>query len=164
MNIFVLDSNPVQAARDQCNKHVVKMILESAQVLCTALHLNGVDLTHLPYKPTHTRHPSTLWTTQSPANMVWLWTHAVELCEEYSRRYDNKVHKTYYVLQSIAWLMPRAHWRDHTPFAKAMPDVWKQYDPVTAYRCYYIAEKSHFAKWEPRARTPSWWPFKEEVK
>lgn len=161
MNIFILDTDPVQAARDQCNKHVVKMILESAQLLCTALHLNGTDASHLPYKPTHAKHPSTLWTAASSANMAWLWAHAIELCEEYTRRFG-KVHKTRYVLESIAWLMPRADWHDHTPFAKAMPERWKQYDAVTAYRCYYIAEKSDIARWKPRASAPAWWPFIEE--
>lgn len=161
MNIFILNEDPKLAARDQCNKHVVKMIVESAQILCTALSLNGVDSSHLPYKPTHIRHPSTIWAASSPANMTWLWTHAIELCEEYTRRYG-RIHKTQYVLENTGWLITRSDWREHTQFVQALPDKWKNEDPVVAYKCYYIAEKSDFAKWAPRAIPPTWWPFKEE--
>lgn len=151
------------AARDQCNKHVVKMIVESAQLICTALSMphggsQAHDVYFLPYKPTHAKHPCTKWLCESHANIAWLFAHAVELCEEYTRRYG-RVHKTQYVLQNVAWLLRPADWRDHTPFAQAMPDEWKDADDaVTAYRCYYIAEKSHMAVWEPRARKPTWWP------
>lgn len=161
MNIFVLSTDPRQAARDQCNKHVVKMILESAQLLCTALHINGIDKSHLPYKPTHVKHPSTLWTATSDDNMAWLWAHAIELCAEYTRRYKKK-HKTEYVLENMARLIPPGDWHNHTPFAQAMPSQWKNPCAVTAYRCYYIAEKSAIAKWWPKAAPPVWWPFKEE--
>ena len=60
MNIFYLSNDPVQAAAYQYNKHVVKMILETAQLLCTAHHelQSAVDV---PYKPTHRTHPSAIW-------------------------------------------------------------------------------------------------------
>lgn len=160
MNIFALDDDPVQAARDQCNKHVVKMVLESAQLLCTALHVNGVTCEALPYRPTHARHPSTLWTASSDANISWLWSHALELCDEYRRRYGRR-HRTEQALAAIASMIPAGDWRGHSPFAQAIPVEWKQTDAVTAYRCYYIAEKSRFARWAPRSRPPAWWPFVE---
>lgn len=162
MNIFALDNDPVQAARDQCNKHVVKMILESAQLLCTALYLRGAPTESLPYRPTHVRHPSTLWTAASPDNVAWLWLHALELCDEYERRYGKR-HKTGSALVQLQSLVPDGDWRSHTPFAQAMPEEWKGPDAVTAYRCYYIVEKSRFARWAPRARPPAWWPFVENV-
>jgi hypothetical protein len=161
MNIFILSEDPLIAARDQCNKHCVKMIVESAQLLCTALHLMGTPKELLPYKPTHVRHPSTLWLVEHHANLVWLWLHANELCKEYTKRYG-KIHKTAGALTAIKHLIPQQDWQNHTPFALAMPAQWKiAGDAVTSYRCYYIAEKSHFAKWHPRTQTPSWWPFME---
>lgn len=161
MNIFVLDRDPVQAARDMCNKHVVKMILESAQLLCTALALRGIPKENLPYKSTHAKHPCTLWLVENDDNMAWLWLHALELCSEYTRRF-HKTHKTEACLNSIRKYIPVGDWRAVNDFAKAMPVEWKHLDAVTAYRCYYIAEKSRFAKWWPRSAPPEWWPFEEE--
>lgn len=157
INIFVLSEDPKQAARDHCNKHVVKMIVEAAQLLCTALHINGVNKESLPYRTTHAGHPCTKWVAESPANSAWLFEHAIELCEEYTRRYE-KVHKTRSVIESLRSLLPPGDRHDHTPFAQAMPDEWKHDDAVIAYRCYYIAEKSRFARWSPRANPPDWWP------
>ena len=73
MNIFVLDKNPTKAANMLCDKHVVKMIVETAQMLCTTAHVNG----HLsvPYKATHKNHPCTLWSNESSANWDWLVEH-----------------------------------------------------------------------------------------
>lgn len=162
MNIFAVDNDPRIAAQSLCNKHICKMIIESAQLLCTALHVRGLDKSLLPYRPTHANHPSTIWTVASEHNIEWLWQHAAELGVEYTRRY-HKIHKTDHVLHSIKPLLPKGDWRQYTPFAQAMPEQWKNDDAVTAYRCYYIAEKSRFAKWAPRATPPAWWPFKEET-
>ena len=77
MNIFYLHENPYMAARYQYNKHVVKMILESAQMLCTAHHVYGNDEQRrlVPYKQAHLNHPSTRWTRLCRANYMWLWMH-----------------------------------------------------------------------------------------
>lgn len=121
MNIFVLDQDPVIAAQLQCDKHVVKMIVESAQMLCTAhrlldgtmeitkkmVHgslpirwrkgkywrLNDTNEDELFYKAVHMGHPCTVWTMESAANYAWHYRHFVALCEEYTYRYG-KVHKT----------------------------------------------------------------------
>lgn len=161
MNIFVLADDPAQAARDQCNKHVVKMVVESAQLLCTALALGGTPREYLAYRPTHVHHPCTTWLLKSKANIAWLFEHANELNQEYTRRYGRK-HKTGYVLESMTWLMPVADWHEHTPFAQVMPQQWRHDDAVTAYRAFYIAEKARFARWKPRASPPSWWPAEEQ--
>lgn len=161
MNIFVLSEDPVQAARDQCNKHVCKMTVESAQMLCTAL-TPVVGATKLPYRPTHAQHPCTRWASESPANMAWLFAHATELSQEYTRRYGRR-HKTQAALDSIVHLLPTgARWQDHTPFVLAMPERCRDVNAVTAYRNYYIAEKASFARWAPHAVAPSWWPFAEK--
>ena len=83
MNIFYLDNNPVKAAQVQYNKHVVKMILESAQMLCTAHHHydNGHNV---PYKKAHYNHPSTIWCRQNASQYKWLYDHMVALGKEYT--------------------------------------------------------------------------------
>ena len=89
MNIFYLDECPDKAARLQYNKHVVKMILESAQMLCTAHHIYGNDWQrdNVPYKQAHLNHPSTMWTRLCRANYMWLYNHMIALGDEYTKRY-----------------------------------------------------------------------------
>lgn len=157
MNIFVLSADPIQAARDQCNKHVVKMVLESAQLLVTAFP-KGVT----PYKHTHFNHPCAVWMRSSLSNYGWLLAHACELCNEYTRRYG-KVHKSEAVIMSLD--VPDLPDVGLTPFARAIKEPWKSQSLhmpiVEAYRYYYHGDKARFAKWAPRASAPSWWKFKE---
>lgn len=160
MNAFVVDTDPIQAARDLCSKHVVKMIVETAQMLSTAFP-NGVA----PYKHTHVNHPCNVWLRASLSNYKWLLLHGVELCAEYTRRY-NKIHRTERV--AFDWFLenePSIPDVGLTPFAIAIKDPkWHvPGDVVASYRAYYIGEKACFAKWAPRANPPVWWPFKEEV-
>ena len=86
MNIFYLHRDPYKAAEYQYNKHVVKMILESAQMLCTAHHHYDED-TDVPYKKAHYNHPSTIWTRESDEHYMWLFDHMVALGKEYTKRY-----------------------------------------------------------------------------
>ena len=91
MNLFYLSRDPVEAARLQCDKHVVKMILETAQMLSTA-HLE-LDGTQVAYKATHKNHPSTVWVRSSFHAYRWAWRHLRALGAAYTERYG-KVHKT----------------------------------------------------------------------
>lgn len=145
MNIFVLSRDPLEAARMQCDKHVVKMIIETAQMLCTV----GVG----QYKKTHINHPCTVWASKSLSNFNWLKIHGLELCREYTYRYG-KIHKSEDVIIST---LPADDMADVglTPFALAMPEEFKCDDPVEAYRLYYHT-KRHFAKWTKRG-VPAWW-------
>lgn len=147
MNIFVLDAHPSLAARMQCDKHVVKMILESAQIMST---IRGG-----PYKPTHENHPCVVWARSSSANYMWLWQHAVELCREYTRRYG-KIHKSQPVVLS-AYLPESVPAGELTPFVQCMPEQYRQSDAVQAYRAFYIGEKAKFAVWNYSTK-PTWWP------
>ena len=79
MNIFVLDDDIRTCARYHCDQHVVKMILESAQLLCTALNKQGF---RTPYRSTHVKHPCVLWLEQSYDNFLWLKALAMELNRE----------------------------------------------------------------------------------
>lgn len=109
MNIFATYPDPKKSARVLDDKRVIKMILESAQLLCTALTQVGVEV---PYRPTHTGHPCTVWVSKSRHNARWLWYHAMELCSEYTLRFG-KVHKTQAVLEG---LMQHLHLLPDTPF------------------------------------------------
>jgi len=146
MNIFILDTNPVLAAQMQCDKHVVKMVLESAQILST---INGG-----PYKPTHKNHPCVLWVSASPANYQWLSRHAIALCVEYTVRYGKR-HKCQDIIVDLA--ISDAYDNDEkVSFVQCMPDEYKGDDPVEAYRRYYRGAKAHFATWTNRDK-PTWW-------
>ena len=163
MNIFVLDLDPVRAAQYQHDRHVVKMVLESAQILCTVAHIYGRTFPG-QYKPTHARHPCVLWAGAATANWQWLYGHALALSNEYTHRYG-KQHRSRAVINA-AW-EPLLFCRDIpnescTPFAQAMPEQYRQDDAVSAYRAYYIGEKIANARWTRRA-VPAWITEKEEV-
>ncbi len=151
MNIFVLDEDPEIAATMMCDKHIVKMILETAQMMCTVVASYGHDT---PYRPTNAKHPCTLWAGQSRANWDWLIEHGMSLCEEYTRRYG-KVHKSQRVIEWCAMTHIELPEIPRTPFAQAMPPQYKNECVVTAYRAYYMGEKARFATWKTQA--PDWW-------
>lgn len=157
MNIFVLDRDPGEAARALCAKHICKMVVETAQLLCTA-HPKEVA----PYRHTHFNHPCAKWTRASLANYEWLVEHGLEMCAEYTRRYG-KVHKTQEIIEWCRDEIPNIPDVGMTPFAIAIKDpMYHDSDPVISYRAYYIGDKSRFAKWAPRAKPPTWWPFEED--
>ena len=152
MNIFVLDRNIKKCAQYHCDQHVVKMILESVQIMCTALNKQGFTT---PYKSTHIKHPCVLWAEESYDNFLWLKSLAIELNNEYRFRYQKSHHhKSLAVLAEIETLSYRS--QGLTPFAQAMPNKYKcKNNPVRAYRTFYRVEKSRFAKWT-RRRPPPW--------
>ena len=176
MNIFVVDNDPVTAAKQLCDKHVVKMILESAQMLCTAHWINKYvgdiprklesdewnkvkeqkqnEPRDFPYLPTMHNHPCSIWVRESLDNYEWLYCLALALDEEYGVRYG-KSHKS---VRDCILLLPDINIprRGLTPFAQAMPDELKGSDGVTAYRRFYHKDKATFASWKHRDK-PSWW-------
>ena len=93
MNIFFIDPCPIKAAQMQCDKHVVKMVLESAQMLCAAHHVveGGAPV---PYRLAHKNHPSTVWVRSNTKHYYWLYRHFHGLSEEYTKRYG-KVHMSW---------------------------------------------------------------------
>lgn len=149
MNIFVLDKDPVVAAQSQCDRHVVKMILESAQILSTVMRTKGFEV---GYKATHQRHPCTLWAGKTWANYEWLYEHFLALGEEYTHRYG-KVHKSMGLADA---LKPPAHNDKMTEFALAMPDECKTNDPVESYRKYYRHKKDIISMTWKNREIPSW--------
>lgn len=148
MNIFVLSNHPTTAARMQHDKHVVKMVLESTQMLCSAFEPEYKP----PYKRAYFNHPCTIWTRTSKENYEWLLLHALSLCTEYTYRYK----KTHASEKVIEWC-----WNNYeslidfpesgiTKHATAMPDQYKTSDTVESYINYYIGEKLKNAKWTRR--------------
>jgi len=170
MNIFYIDENPVQAAQWMVDKHVVKMILESAQLLSTAHRiLDGTktkvnnktvytlydEREPIMYKATHINHPSAIWTRTAVENYNWLVDHFFALCNEYTHRY-NKKHKCFsmgYILQSPPKNLCDF---DMTEMPKCMPDEYK--DPnsvINSYRNYYRLGKKDLHRWTNR-NPPEW--------
>jgi hypothetical protein len=166
MNIFILDEDPVISAQMQCDKHIVKMPLETAQMLCSVFHRHGQG-DKVPYKEAHKNHPCTLWAGDSADNFSWLVQHGMELCFEYTRRY-NKIHKCQQVIMDIRetdWGTLQYKPMERTPHPQCMPDEYKEQDgffspevaSVRAYRKYYVNDKKDIAKWEKSRPMPDWY-------
>ena len=148
MNIFYLHENPEICAEYHCDKHVVKMILETAQMLSTAHRIidgdkwaNDVGL----YKMAHKNHPSTIWTRRSANNYEWLYHHFVALSKEYTKRYG-KEHLSYTKCKDKVNLLPGGlAWSGLTEMPQCMPDEYKDKCSIQAYWNYYIGEKHSVA-------------------
>ena len=182
MNIFYLHNDPRTCAEMHLDKHVVKMILEYAQLLSTAHRvLNGTvvvglsktgrrqtryvlhdHLDSILYSATHINHPSAQWVRQSANNYMWLAELLEELCGEYTYRYG-KTHKVESsgLMQSLKNNFPKnipdQPFTEPTP---AMPEYCKVAgDSVTSYRNYYLTEKGHLWSWDGKINSremPSW--------
>ena len=180
MNIFVLHSDPEIAAKQHCDKHVCKMIVESAQMLSTAHRLlDGVETKrksksgktmqkywrlknkkdeNLLYKAVHRKHPCTLWTMESSKNYHWHWQLFNSLCDEYIHRYG-KIHKSDQLLRGRLLFPPKNIPINHlTEFRQAMFEQCKGPDAVEAYRKYYHA-KTFKMVWTNR-EVPAWYSYK----
>jgi len=188
MNIFILDQQPSKAAEYHCNKHVVKMILEAGQMLCTAHWISWLEHFNKsrsdfrlmrdvkqflkdnvprdqqpPWGITHVNHPCTIWTRESAENYFWHLELMSCLLIEYTNRYQ-KHHKSESVCHWLGENLPvNFPTTGLTPFPICMKDEYKvDNDPIQSYRMYYIKDKVRFAKWEPRAKMPEW--FKKGIK
>jgi hypothetical protein len=181
MNIFALHDDAAKSAVMMCDKHVVKMVTESAQMLSTVHRvINGIETKRLsnsgltkvkhwelPYpmedvlmKACHVNHPCTQWARESDSNYMWLYEHYRALSDEYTYRYGKK-HGAFYK-NEIGFVLKNPPSNidigELTPFAKVM----KQYPEcivesvVKSYRNYYLTAKKDFAKWTKREE-PIWW-------
>ena len=163
MNIFFLDETPELSAKMLCDKHVPKMLLESAQMLSTAVrkYEKETDTTPLAepiYKSAYPNHPMTIWVSETLGNFTWALYNAFCINNEYEYRFK-KNHKSYKVIKNIIDFELMAHIPDgdFTDPPQCMPDEYKDNDYVTAYRNYYKGEKKYFAKWEKGRQQPEWW-------
>ena len=173
MNIFYLSSDPQLCAEQHCDSHVVKMILEYAQMLSTAHRvLDGQHTVvihkgrkqqqwimseneELLYKGSHVNHPDNIWIRASSENYKFLYKLFMELCKEYTHRYG-KIHVTHTKLAGLLANVPK-----NIPIGQftepplSMPDEYKVDDAVTAYQNLYVGSKARFAKWTNR-KPPEW--------
>jgi hypothetical protein len=156
VNIFVLDRDPQAAALAHCDTHVVKMILETTQILCTVRHQAG-DPVPDGYKPTHANHPCTKWAAASLANYNWLhlllfWLHA-----EYEHRYPGKVHASWRLLIPLAPSLPMEG-GTMTPFVFAGPESCIRPTIVESYQALYQLKQTTMKvpmRWTKASR-PEW--------
>ena len=179
MNRFILSEDPGIAALMHCDKHVVKMILEEAQMLCTAHRVldgtmvieeritNGKvrkikhwahpnpDMDKVLYRATHINHPCAIWSRVCRDNYLWGYELLESLCEEYTHRYGKK-HATEGKLLKALSNAPHniQYGLNMTEFPQAMPDDCKRPNAVEGYRQYYIEHKARFAKWTNRTTPP----------
>jgi hypothetical protein len=185
MNLFILDKDPILAAQLQCDKHVVKMIVESAQMLSTAHRMLDGRQTRIRstsgktmskawvltddredalYKAVHMSHPCTVWTMQSTQNYHWHWIHFEALCNEYTYRYG-KVHATDKLLRKklkeVPFNIPIGN-RTQFPLAmKSNPECMFPDDPVKSYRMFYQTKQDRFKMVWTNREVPEWFKVKE---
>lgn len=173
MQILVTDENPLTSARDLCDKHLLKLIVEATQLLSTHMYIVAPE-THSKlelYRPTHLRHPATRWLLESQNNVWWLILCAHEMAMEYRYRYS-RTHACKDMILKIfsVWSDPFTtpfesqyllKAQGHTPFKQIMPTYFQIEDmPIEAYRNYVQSTKGHFATWRPPRKKPEWWYMK----
>lgn len=174
MNIFYIDTDPYRAAEQMVDSHVVKMILESAQLLSTAHRIiDGIEYIGksksgrkvkrwrlsdtrdiILYSATHVNHPSAVWCRESNNNYNWLYCHFLGLLAEYTYRYG-KAHKCESMIRFLSVPpdnIPIKHFTHPTP---AMPEEYICQTSLESYRTYYRLAKVHLHKWKNRQR-PEW--------
>lgn len=152
MNIFYLDHDVTKCAKYHVDRHVVKMIVESTQILCSAYYFTGEDNSS-PYKLTHGNHPCCIWARTSLSNWLWLKDLALALCDEYTYRYG-KTHKCKAVISSLK--TPALNDYGFTKVACVMDEEYIiSDDAVDNYRNYYRHGKRHLWNWKGR-NPPEW--------
>ena len=181
MNIFYLHSDPRACAEMHNDKHVVKMILEYAQLLSTAhrvvdgelkvveKYVNGSlparyrksKVWELPdardgilYKATHMNHPSAVWARKTDANYKWLYSLFIALMKEYTFRYE-KEHACSKLIDALSKPPTNIAKGEFTQPTPAMPDEYKEKDSVVSYHNYYIGSKHEMSYWTKR-HMPEW--------
>lgn len=182
MNLFYLDPSPIIAAQNQCDKHVVKMIVETAQMLSTAHRVvDGKQVIHrsktnrrlkywqlednresILYKPAHVNHPSTVWLRTTLENYMWGYKHLEALCQEYTHRYGKR-HKTEALLDTLKYHPRSIDNSSITPVPLAMgsnPECIDTSDPLGSYRKYYITKQDRFKMVWTKRDIPSWFEVK----
>tara|TARA_R110002126_G_scaffold111188_1_gene248964 strand:- start:154 stop:648 length:495 start_codon:yes stop_codon:yes gene_type:complete len=162
MNLFYLDQNPKKCAEYHCDKHVCKMIVETAQMLSTAHHTNknvSFAIINKLYKPAYTHHPSTKWIGHTKGNYEYAYELFENLLEQYTYRYK----KTHACERLLSPLRIKPRFIDIGGFydpPQCMPDKYKTTRTsddftVIAYRNYYMGDKKRFAKWN-HSISPFW--------
>ena len=149
MNIFFLSFNPKICAIWHLDKHIVKMPLETCQMLCAVWLISDPEhnIYKPPYKLCHKNHPCTVWARESIDNYNWLCELGVELCKEYTNRYG-KIHGCEKYINEMKKHTPPIPNIGFTSPAQAMPNEYKDQDPTVAYKHYYFFDKFNLHSWK----------------
>jgi hypothetical protein len=155
MNIFILDNDPKKSVQYYVDKHIRKMTLETAQLLCSAHYFDndsfmGKEIPNIPYKLAYQNHPCSKWVRKSLSNYMYLLEVGHHLIDEYRYRF-NKEHKSFLVIEWALDNFPFLEDKGLTPFVKAMKGFDREdLDVVENYRYYYNEAKSHLFGWTKR--------------
>lgn len=164
MNIFLLDTDLESSVKSLCDQHVVKMTLETAQILSTAAFSLKLPRTSWQYQPTHINHPCCIWAGESIVNFNWLSNYGQAISQEFSYRF-NKIHGSQLTLDNLHRLVTKTNQPES--FALAIKPAHRTaiYKPrlpldlaVIEYRNYYLRDKIDFARWSNNRLPPWWWP------
>jgi hypothetical protein len=175
MNIFYLHEETKECAKQHLDKHVVKMILEYAQLLSTAHRLldgyeyEGKSISGRKamrwklddarednlYMASHMKHPSGMWCRETSRNYMWLYNLWRDLMKEYTFRYG-KHHVAERLIPFLDNLPKNIKFGELTPMPQCMPEQYKVSDSIQAYKNYYIGDKQRFAVWTNRP-IPEWY-------
>lgn len=159
MNIFILDKNVVLSASYHCDKHIVKMLTETCQILSTVYReVAKEEIPDFIYKATHKNHPCVKWCRESRSNFIYCIHLGFELYNEYQHRYNKpeKHKRAKIILDYLNKKQFDLYFENfyETPFALAMPEQYKSDNTVEAYRAYYCHCKNHLFKWTKREIPP----------
>lgn len=167
MNIFCVDSDPVKSAQQLCNKHIIKMPLETIGMLSYAFK---EDQSSYPNKRSgrHYLHPASVWARKSRENFEWLLEHGKELANEYFIRYKRE----HFAKTHLDWINNNYQSIDFeqaklTNFAGCFGKLKEtiegcEIDRVKQYRLYYLLDKENFAKWPSTDKIPDWWEYDKD--
>lgn len=153
MNVFVLDHDMKKSAEYTCDKHVVKMITEHVELLCSAYFFTD-ESDKSPYYLSNANHPIAKWVRYSLSNWIWLRDYTLVLYDEYKYRYNNRDHKAGEVCKKL--IIPNLEDKGFTKMPCSMPNEYKTDSVVQSYRNYYIGEKQHIIKYTKR-NIPYWY-------
>ena len=162
MNRFIIEKTPQEIAKSLCDQHVVKMPLEEAQMLCTALWHHAPEYAEENdlYKPVHQKHPCTLWAIECKMNYAFAFRLYDAMLKEYTSRYKKKhgaskhwdalFYGTNYIPHTTNFITP------HPQCFSGHDDLkTDEFFPIEAYRKFYIVDKSRFARYN-YTNKPQW--------
>lgn len=158
MNIFILDSDIQKNVQYLPDKHIIKMILESTQILSSSYYNLNIEkeISFPIYKKTHLKHPCCQWVLESKENFLWLQFYVFLLNEEYKYRFNHfHNHKSFEICKNfiVPNTLPN---KNLTPFKKVVPLEFQKLETIKAYREYFKVYKNHIKKYSKRD-FPEWW-------
>jgi hypothetical protein len=161
MNRFLIDHHPVAISKQLCDQHIVKMPLEEAQMLCTALWHHAPEYAEARslYKPVHQKHPCTLWAMETQANYQFAFQLYAAMLQEYTYRYgkEHGAGRHYHALEFGVCKIPEGLITPHPQCFSGHDDLktderW----PIMAYRAFYVVDKLRFARYNKGREMPFW--------